>query len=533
MLNSNELPVVVLAQILHKVTATPAKSLSEWKTKLPLVAVCRTWAVLTVDAVFNQVYVEPVRSQDFLWTSNAELLISRECVSVARRLTLGWSYCTTPDHLQYIVVEILKMGRVDWSRINSLTITLADWTLYRRQYRPTHYEHTSTDNTGIVQYFAQNLRNVVELDLLYRRYGDIERYIFDSLASYYDRQLQVLRAPGQILMPISCIASNIRVLELTLDSSAAPILPSICGKTLKVLTLFEVPRNFAWHYFRYDISDRPIVFLQLTALRLVFNREEIELTEGEVKNKIVSGAHNCDQLVFPALRELSIDDCTPDCDLLYANLPFPELKEVRLSGDFTHIRHCSRLKLTWVGDLYIYVSSTHSRDSADFYKATNHFFSNIRIGQTAALVIFCEQFIPDPELMRWPNLTTLQLDSIGYTRVCKVIGQLPSIRELTIYCLEFIDMAGDSLSANSSLFINADPMVTWATNLTRLVISRFNKSCPLAVGVGGIQALILHAGALSELVVPKLAEDPVDEFIETHKHRYAHLADIDLFGSDY
>ncbi|KAJ2054243.1 hypothetical protein H4S04_000133 [Coemansia sp. S16] len=334
-------------------------------------------------------------------------------------------------------------------------------------------------------------------------------------------------------MPISCIASNIRVLELTLDSSAAPILPSICGKTLKVLTLFEVPRNFAWHYFRYDISDRPIVFLQLTALRLVFNREEIELTEGEVKNKIVSGAHNCDQLVFPALRELSIDDCTPDCDLLYANLPFPELKEVRLSGDFTHIRHCSRLKLTWVGDLYIYVSSTHSRDSADFYKATNHFFSNIRIGQTAALVIFCEQFIPDPELMRWPNLTTLQLDSIGYTRVCKVIGQLPSIRELTIYCLEFIDMAGDSLSANSSLFINADPMVTWATNLTRLVISRFNKSCPLAVGVGGIQALILHAGALSELVVPKLAEDPVDEFIETHKHRYAHLADIDLFGSDY
>ncbi|KAJ2431559.1 hypothetical protein GGF41_000490 [Coemansia sp. RSA 2531] len=100
MLNINDLPVVVLAQILHKAAATPAKTLSEWKTKLPLVAVCRTWAVLTVGAVFDQVYVEPVRSQDFLWTSNAELLISRECVSMARRLTLEWSYRTTPDHLQ-------------------------------------------------------------------------------------------------------------------------------------------------------------------------------------------------------------------------------------------------------------------------------------------------------------------------------------------------------------------------------------------------------------------------------------------------
>ncbi|KAJ2110408.1 hypothetical protein IW146_005921 [Coemansia sp. RSA 922] len=109
--------------------------------------------------------------------------------------------------------------------------------------------------------------------------------------------------------------SNIRVLELTLDSSAAHVLPSICGETLKVLKLDEVPRNFAWHHFRYDIFDHPTIFDQLTVLHLSYDNNDMPLTEGEVQDKIALGTHNCNQLCFPALSELTIENCTPDCDL--------------------------------------------------------------------------------------------------------------------------------------------------------------------------------------------------------------------------
>ncbi|KAJ2059699.1 hypothetical protein GGI17_004226 [Coemansia sp. S146] len=539
MTHINDLPVIVLGQILYQAAATPAKNLSEWKAKLLLLAVCRTWTTLAIGTVFSQVYIEPLRSPDsissahFLWTSNAELLISRECVSMARRLTLEWSYCATSDHLHYIVVEILKLDRVDWQDINSLTITLADWTIYRTQYQHLHNDRVTTDNADIVQYFAQNLRNVVELNLHYRRYGATEKYLFDGLATHYDQQFQVLRAPGQIPMPISCIARNINVLELTLDLSAACILPSICGGTLRVLRLDNVPRNFAWHYFRYDIFVRPVVFRQLAILRLTFKYEDTQLTEGEIQDKIDSGAHCCEQLGFPALKELSISNCTPDCDLLYANLPFPGLDRVNFSGDVSDIRHCSRLKLTWVRELHVAIISADLGDTTDFYRVTNHFFSDICIGQTAALHIFCDWFMLDPELMRWVNLTTLQFHSVNYSKVCRAIGRLPNLCELIIRYLEFGNKASDSSAVDSSLFFNADPMVSWGAKLATVEINALDRKYPVSVCVDSIQAFILHAGALKALTVPESAEELVDAFIEIHTDRYSHLADIDLISSDF
>ncbi|KAJ2869367.1 hypothetical protein GGH93_006178, partial [Coemansia aciculifera] len=72
---------------------------------------------------------------------------------------------------------------------------------------------------------------------------------------------------------------------------------------------------------------QPIVFCRLVILHIIFDYRGKTLTEGEIQDKIVSGAYNCDQLSFPALRQLVIDDCTPDCDLLYADLPFPKLRQ--------------------------------------------------------------------------------------------------------------------------------------------------------------------------------------------------------------
>ncbi|KAJ2034311.1 hypothetical protein H4S03_005062 [Coemansia sp. S3946] len=239
-----------LAQILYKAAATPAKNLFEWKTKLPLLT----------------------------------LLISRGCVLRALRLTIQLSYNVTPDHIRIIALEILKLDRVDWQHINSLAFTFATWTLYLPDKPGSQDDKTVTDVARTAQYFAQNLRNVVE-------------------------------SQGYITLPIACIPRNIRVLELTLDSSAAHVLPSICGETLKVLKLDEVPRNFAWHHFRYDIFDHPTIFDQLTVLHLSYDNNDMPLTEGEVQDKIALGTHNCNQLCFPALSELTIENCTPDCDL--------------------------------------------------------------------------------------------------------------------------------------------------------------------------------------------------------------------------
>ncbi|KAJ2871978.1 hypothetical protein GGH93_004385, partial [Coemansia aciculifera] len=285
--------------------------------------------------VFYQVFVElpelpdSTSSAHFLWTSNAELFITRGCVLKAQCLNIELAYDVTSDHLNHIALDILKLDRVDWQNINSLTFTLDTWILSRPFELVSQDELPATDVARTVQYFAQNLRNIVELELCSLASESAGEYLYSDLATFYSGRLQVLRAEGSIPLPFSCIPRNIKVLGLTLDSSAVCVLPSICGETLKVLKLDNVPHNFAWHHFRYDdLFGSPIIFRQLAVLHLTFEYGDIDLTQVEILDKIASGAQNCDQLCFPALKQLFIRNCTPDCDLLYADLPFPELNYV-------------------------------------------------------------------------------------------------------------------------------------------------------------------------------------------------------------
>ncbi|KAJ2062600.1 hypothetical protein GGI17_002294 [Coemansia sp. S146] len=528
------LPVAVLAQILFKAAATPAKNLFQWKAKLPLLAVCRTWTKLAIDFVFCQVYVEVAASRGSyskarpLWTSNAELLISRGCVLAARRLKIEWLPQTTPDHLRLVVLELLKLDCVDWQRIYSLTFTSSIWGLYS-SVKPD--DLIVADIVRTIQYFAQNLRNIVELDMSYLNQGSTGKYLYSNLVTFYCQQLQILRATGPVPFPISCFLRNIKVLVLTLDSSAACILPSICGKTLKVLKLDNVPHNFAWRHFRYDLFVRPIVFRRLTILRLTFKYKDVDITEDEIQDKIASGAHNCDQLSFPALRQLYIHDCTPDCDLLYADLPFPELKYVHLTGSINSIRHCSRLKLSWVGSLEVSVSIPKTYDTKDYYRATSHFFADIGISRTATLNIVGGQFALDTDLMRWVNLTNLQVGDVDYDAVCKAIGRLPNLCKLTVSRLKCSSVVTDTFSADSSLYISADPKLAWGEKLIAVTITKFYQDSPIAVCVDSIQALILHAGALNRLYVPEPAKQLMVKFIDMYMDRHRHLANMIILSS--
>ncbi|KAJ2740636.1 hypothetical protein GGI20_005702, partial [Coemansia sp. BCRC 34301] len=132
----NDLPTIVLRQILCHVAATPADTLRLWKSKLPLLAVSRAWTKLAQPFVLNHVYVEafgacansgpfagaPSNDMCIGWISNAELLISRHCVLMARRLTIEIAYGNTLSHLEHVALDILKLDCVDWMHINLLTV---------------------------------------------------------------------------------------------------------------------------------------------------------------------------------------------------------------------------------------------------------------------------------------------------------------------------------------------------------------------------------------------------------------------------
>ncbi|KAJ2746804.1 hypothetical protein GGI20_001035 [Coemansia sp. BCRC 34301] len=543
----NDLPTVVLRKILYHAAATSADTLFSWKSKLPLLAVCQTWTTLALPFIFNHVYVEAFGACDnsessveapgfdacIGWTSNAELFISRHCFLLARQLTIDMLYGITPYQLRHIALDILKLDWVDWMHINSLTIVSSSIACGHDNKQAGVDDSIKADFSRTMEYFKQNVRNVVKLDLTEPFLGAMGDLICDYFATIYSGQLQILRAQGSVPLPISQFTQNLVELELTLDLEAACVLPSVCGETLRVLKLVNVPHNFAWYHFRYDIFAHPIVFSRLAILHLFYSYDYTEATEDEVQGKVASGAVNCDQLHFPVLKELGIRNCTPDCDLLYADISFPELERVRLSGTADNLRHCRRLKLGWVGDLHVEIDMQWNELSTDFYDATNHFFSNICIGRTAALDLDLPHHVIRPDLVRWANLTYLEIATVRYETLCKLIAQLPNLSGITTYSLEFDSSLEAGVSVDESLFRSTDPLLAWGERLATITVVRLDDHHAVAAGAYIIQAIIVHANALKKLTVPRSIQPLLAAFIDKRKSRFPHLAKTELASDVY
>ncbi|KAJ2441261.1 hypothetical protein GGF42_007353, partial [Coemansia sp. RSA 2424] len=420
----------------------------------------------------------------------------------------------TPDYLRYIALDILQLDRVDWMHINTLNFGdyFSSYNFLNKQVVAGESDKAEVART--MQYFGQNVRNIAELNFTGPHLGDMGYVIGDAFASMYGGQLQILRARGSVPLPIPHLSRHIAMLELTLDSSAARALPSICGETLRVLRLNDVPHNFAWHHFRYDVFVRPIFFPQLTILGISYELVDDEPIEEEVQSKVASGALNCDQLCFPVLKKLEINNCTPDCDLLYADTPFLRLEKVDLSGAFDVICHCTRLKFNWVGDLYVYISLLDTNVTTDFYSVTNHFFSSICIGRTAHLDLYGDRDSIDPELIRWANLTNLIIYAVSYETSCKLIARLPNLIGFQTNRLDFGTTLTDTFSIDKSLFLSTDPQLAWGAKLATIKIAELDDSFPIAVNARSIQTLILHACALRVFAIPESITPPVTAFID-------------------
>ncbi|KAJ2768289.1 hypothetical protein GGI18_005620, partial [Coemansia linderi] len=284
----------VLARILYEAALPPVGKLHEWKKKLSLLAVCQAWTRLAETFVLNHVFVEvseactcydissdiSTHSTHVAWTSNAELIISRNCMLNTKRLTIELPEGATLDHLRHIVLGVLHLDRVDWPHVNTLSITYPSWSCGHDIKPASMDEQAVADVKRTMQYFGQNMRGIVELNLTGPIYENVEELAYVNLASIYGGRLQIFRSTAPVALDISHFSRKIAVLELSLDPTATRAIPTVCSEALKVLRLYNIPHNFAWHYFRYDFYSMPIVFRRLTVLHLRYDLRYDPATEG-------------------------------------------------------------------------------------------------------------------------------------------------------------------------------------------------------------------------------------------------------------
>ncbi|KAJ2738468.1 hypothetical protein GGI20_006270, partial [Coemansia sp. BCRC 34301] len=192
---------------------------------------------------------------------------------MARRLTMGMTDFATPNDTHYIAFNILRLDHVDWMYVNTLTI-IGNLRGCEHSAEPVSLDdQAKAEVAHAVQYFAQKMRGIFKLNMGYTRFGTARDHLCANFMTCYGGQLQILRGRGPIPLSFTHFSRNISVLDITLDSGASCLLPGICGETLQILRIDNVPRNFAWHHFRYDVFSRPIVFRRLVILRIAYETD--------------------------------------------------------------------------------------------------------------------------------------------------------------------------------------------------------------------------------------------------------------------
>ncbi|KAJ2812116.1 hypothetical protein GGI24_006722, partial [Coemansia furcata] len=83
---------------------------------------------------------------------------------MVRRLAIMLGDIITPECLQSIALEILKLDCVDWQYINALVVNGYSGIYRFYDYASDIYKASKSDIARTMQYFGQNMRNVIELD---------------------------------------------------------------------------------------------------------------------------------------------------------------------------------------------------------------------------------------------------------------------------------------------------------------------------------------------------------------------------------
>ncbi|KAJ2495468.1 hypothetical protein IWW47_004058, partial [Coemansia sp. RSA 2052] len=113
---------------------------------------------------------------------------------MARRLTIDMVEFATPDYLRHIALDILQLDRVDWMYINTLSFGkyLLSYNFLDEQVVASESDEAEFVRT--MQFFGQNMRNIVELNFTDSHLRDMGYVVGDAFVSMYGGQLQILRA---------------------------------------------------------------------------------------------------------------------------------------------------------------------------------------------------------------------------------------------------------------------------------------------------------------------------------------------------
>ncbi|KAJ2161258.1 hypothetical protein GGF46_001600 [Coemansia sp. RSA 552] len=522
------LPRRILTEILLIVLKPLEPNMANWKAMIQLLGVCQLWTQLMKRQILSRAFIhydayKYVRGAVCSgWQTNVSFIADRNCCSLVRALSIHIVGATDVKSLLQELEGILQIYDINWSRVRSLTI-------YNKGPSPARNPELDGNFKNRIKILAQRISvkmpNVTTF-CMYDSTNIINQTAFPTiLLDSYIRQLHWLSVSLYEPLKIPVFDAELVQLHLVFSShfTTKMRLPLIHSKTLRHLSLVNIPHNFSWRPFSQYWKPEDVYFESLEKIFADF----IEDTgDGSCMLAVTPDQdHYVPKLYFQALRYLFINHCPPACDLLSASFAVPVLDKIALAGRPRNIEKYLGMGLeSKAHQVEVYMQS--SADKPDFARMANNLYSTPGDHSKRELHLHVAIDFLDVDATSWTYLNFIALNAkIDLDIILRLLARLPNLTRLWVECLGLSSMA-DSPDKVDRLVDQHLSAVPFELQLRFLRVFLPDADCDLSLTLAAIQSLATRMSQLWFFKVPPVLKDDVKHFIRSHCDQHLHFPDL-------
>lgn len=385
MLHINNLPALVIIEILKNVTSDIENDMEEFKQKLIFVAVCRYWRHTGLRLVCNQIFAQLEAGYEL--STNIDLFKSGKYNNFVTKLKLR----IRPDDIANglgTLLSALNMDEIEWPSNYNMDKANEDVT--------THYNaQTLGDDlyktmANVIGNFAQNFSNIIHLALWIPCPSGIASQLASKLINVYSNTLRILHCDVNAPLNIESFPSGLAKLTYICHVHSLPLIPKINPSTLTCLQLENVFNDFSWQEcFESSIVPTyggPIVFPRLKSLS-IYSCDEVAR---EMRRKITrekgfatSRQKRNKTLRLPSMKCLYIYSSTYDKWKFSPKFISSSLDEVEYWAHANEITSFTKLPIKHVKKLNMWI--TYDDSSTRVRHAVEKYVKKVASSETASI----------------------------------------------------------------------------------------------------------------------------------------------------
>lgn len=530
MLHINDLPTLVIRQILVLAINNTGEFVQGLEYGFVYIQICRLWRHVGCPLVHHTLFFEyndynSLVHPDTPWITNIDLIYTSGYNRSVTKISFGL-YILNDSQLSSIkpMLELINMGPIGWPQ--DLEFLLRITAIRNQEYESLPQVVCNQVNScikDIVVKFARAFPNVTNMSIYSRIKGQPIDMFFTELIGFYSCQIRSLYVYSEVRAALTNPLPQLR--DIVLDTGGPISLTKIGPSSLKMLDLRMLSNTFPWEHFQVPPDSSNIAFSSLKRLNLFIGPQE----EAILDSSELSGSAPA-TISFPSLACLKVRNETHELVQPFPSMMVPKhLPVITVSDTLAAIQQMLSLNIRSVGNLYVSLHRPQKEDIPNqFYTVTNHIFNRMSIAEYSSFKFSGIQYELDVSQIQWQNLNSLELQFLDDESIMELLLKLLSLQFLEIHTIDSSGLQWNYPSIYSAEDIEGTMDCVCNSRLTDIKLLEFSEDWAIEDAANFLFALMAAHRKLRKITIQDEIEEEVVRNMEKAKPDHPHLKSVSV-----